>query len=152
MGTLVYELWIGNPPSGVTAVLSDLLRMDLPPGLPDAVSVVGLDVHSERASDINRLMRNGRVLSRDELNQLLGEAEVQYGWFFVGAPGRVGDAVPPVDVPAMLRQSAFAVDVLEGWYLGVHSVHESLRNAARAVIAGEAEIFQRELEQVRLAY
>lgn len=151
MGTPVYELWTSNPESGVTAVVSDLLRIELPPGFTDAVSVAGLAVHSERASDIHRLVRKGRVFSRGELHQLLSEAEVQYGWFFVGAPGRVGDTVPPVDVPAMLRHSAFVVDVLEGWHLGVHSVHETLRDAAREVIAAAAELYQRELTEVRLA-
>ena len=148
----VYELFVFDPVAGVTAVLSDLLKVELPPSFPDAVSVVLLELAGERASDIHRLVDNGRVFSRDELGHLLTGAAVGSGWFFVGAPARLGDTVPAVDIPAMLRQSAFVVDVLEGRVLGVHTVSESLADAARQVIVDGGEVSRRELHEVRLLY
>ena len=48
MNTPVYQLDLIDPTSRVTAVLCDLLRLELP---RDAIAVAGLEVNSERLSE-----------------------------------------------------------------------------------------------------
>jgi hypothetical protein len=140
-----------EPESGVTAILSDLLRTKLPLSFRKAVAVVGLNISSDRASDINRLVRNGRVLSQHDLEEVLHDAAVVDGWFFVGVPGQVGDAVDPPNVPELLSRSAFVVDILEGRFLFVRTINPAIAQAARDVVIGAQEIEQCELQDVRLS-
>ena len=136
----------------VNGILYDLLHMEFPVGFPDTVAVAWMELASERSSDIGRMVRRGRVFSRQELVDLLEGAYVGNGWFFFGAPGSIGDPVRPVSVPEMLSCSAFAVDVLEGNWLHVRTIIPAVAEAARTVIVGVQEIERCELDDVRLTY
>ncbi len=152
MATLVYQWALLNSDADPTAILRDLLRMAVPPAFPDTVVVPFMDVGTDRSSDIGRLMRRGRVFTRDELVGLLDDAVVTAGWFFVGGPGRPGDAAPVVDVRTVLAASAFAADVLEGRYLTVRTTDPDVFHAAAEVAVGGEAIEPCELSEVRLMY
>jgi hypothetical protein len=150
--TPVHQLIVVNPDCGVTAVLYDLLHMELPTGFPDTVAVPWMEVASDRSSDIKRMLRKGRVFSRQEFVDLLEGAYVGGGWFFFGAPGAIGDPVLLASVLEMLGRSAFVVDILEGNWLHVRTIIPSVAEAARAVIVGVQEIGCCELDEVGLTY
>jgi hypothetical protein len=95
----VYQFVVAYPEAGVDAVLADLLGLELPHSTTDTIAVAGLEVSSERASDIARMTRKGRVFNRAELSDILKFSAVRYGWFFFGAPLAKGGPVGPVDVP-----------------------------------------------------
>jgi hypothetical protein len=149
--TSVYHFFAAYPEAGVDAVLADLLAMDLPPGTPDRIAVAGLTVSSERASDIGRMTRRGRVFDRAELREVLEHSAVDGGWFFFGAPLAKGEPVEPVNVPQLLGLSAFVADVLEGDFIGARTVRPEIADLLRGVMAG-AEEAMCELEAVRLMY
>jgi hypothetical protein len=148
----VHQLHIANPVAGIDAVLADLVSLDFSGGIPDRIAVAALDVSSERLSDIRRMTGNGRVFDRAGLREILENSAVRSGWFFFGAPGAVGEPVEPIDVPRLLEQSAFVIDVLDGRFLCARSVHQGIAATLRAAIVGAEEIEPRELEDVRLMY
>jgi hypothetical protein len=151
MASLVYQLYVVEPEGGIDGVFYDLLEMKLPSQFADAIAVAGATISSER-SNVRRMFRKGRVVTRAELRSLLGEAAVSDGWYFVGAPGRVGDPVEPVDVPELLRASAFVVDILDRRFLALRTVIPAVLEEAREVVVGAHEIEPCNLEQVRLLY
>jgi hypothetical protein len=148
----VYQLVVAYPEAGINAVLADLLAVELPPGMPERIAVAGLRVASERASDIGRMTRRGRVFDHAELRAVLEHSAVRDGWFFFGAPLAKGEPVEPVDVPQLLERSAFVADVMEGNWVGARTVRPDVADALRGVIVGAREVEACELEAVRLMY
>jgi hypothetical protein len=152
MSTQVYQFFVDYPEAGIDAVLADLVALELPPGTPDRIAVAGLEVSSERASDIGRMTRKGRVFDHAELREILEHSTVGYGWFFFGAPLEKGEPVEPVDVPRLLERSAFVADVLEGNFIGARTIHPDIADTLRGVIVGAKEMDVCELEAMRLMY
>lgn len=152
MKTPVYQLDLVDPPSGVDAVLADLLNLELPGYAFDRIAVAALDVSSERISDVTWMTSNGRVFDRAGFRELLEHSTVGGGWFFFGAPGQIGEPVEPVDVPGLLERSAFAIDILDGRFLCARTVRREVSKALGEVIVGAREIEPCELEDVRLMY
>lgn len=149
--TPVHRLVVYDPDAGVDAVLSDLLRMELPAEFPDAIAAVGVE-HSGNSDDVRRLLRNGRVLSRDQLATLLSQVSFSYGWFFFGVRRGVGEPVPPVNVPALLSVSAFVVDIMEGRWLGIATLLPAVAQAAGEIILRPMVLDPIDLSELKLMY
>ncbi len=152
MKTPVFQFVVYNPESGVDAVLFDLLRMDLPAAFLRQVAVAGLHAVSDNVEGIRRLAKGGRIVAHAELQSVLEGSVITRGWFFVGAHGTLGENVEPVDVPRVLSNSAFVVDILDGRFVYIRTVVRSMAEAIQKVVLGIKEIDQCDLEGVRLTY